>query len=123
MTEKDHYTMANGKVELDKLKNKRLFTQFDIRAGYNNIIIEEKDRFKATFKTPIGTYIPHVMPFGLCNAPLLFQHVTDQDFRPIKQKYPKNFAHYMDNMVIRTGDSPEELEKHRKIVCEVLNLF
>ena len=43
MTEKDHYTMANGEVELDKLKNKRLFTQFDIRAGYDNIIIEEKD--------------------------------------------------------------------------------
>ena len=26
-------------------------------------------------------------------------------------------------MVIRTGDSPEELEKHWKIVCEVLELF
>ena len=73
MTEKDHYTMANGEVELDKLKNKRLFMQFDIRAGYNNIIIEEKDQSKAAFKTPIGTYIPQVMPFGLCNAPSLFQ--------------------------------------------------
>ena len=72
MTEKDHYMMANREVELDKLKNKRLFTQFDIQAGYNNIIIEEKDRFKAAFKTPIGTYIPQVMPFGLCNAPSLF---------------------------------------------------
>ena len=73
MTEKDHYTMANGEIELDKLKNKQLFTQFDIQAGYNNIIIKEKDRFKAAFKTPIGTYISQVMPFGLCNAPSLFR--------------------------------------------------
>ena len=123
MTKKDHYMIANGEVELDKLKSKRLFTQFDIRAGYNNIIIEEKDRFKAAFKTPIRTYIPQVMPFGLCNAPSLFQCATDQDFRPIKQKYPKNFAHYMDDMVIRTGDSPKEVKKHRKIMCEVLDLF
>ena len=56
MTKKDHYTMANEEVELNKLKNKRLFTQFDIWAGYNNIIIEEKDHFKAAFKTPVGTY-------------------------------------------------------------------
>ena len=63
------------------------------------------------------------MPFGLCNAPSLFQRATDRDFRPIKQKYPENFAHYMDDMVIGTGDSPEELKKHRKIVCEVLDLF
>ena len=47
----------------------------------------------------------------------------DRNFRPIKQKYPENFAHYMDDMVIGTGDSPDELEKHRKIVCEVLDLF
>ena len=47
----------------------------------------------------------------------------DWDFRPIKQKYPENFAHYMDDMVIGTGDSPEEIEKYRRIVCKVLDLF
>ena len=30
VTKKDHYTMANGEIKLDKLKNKKLFTQFDI---------------------------------------------------------------------------------------------
>jgi hypothetical protein len=40
ITEKDHYTMANAETELDKLKGKKVFTKFDIRAGYNNILIE-----------------------------------------------------------------------------------
>jgi hypothetical protein len=61
--------MANTETELDKLKGKKVFTKFDIWAGYNNILIEEGDRFKAAFKTQVGTYIPQVMPFGLCNAP------------------------------------------------------
>jgi len=73
MTIKDHYTMANTETELDKLKSKKIFTKFNIQAGYNNIIIEPKDQYKAAFKIQIGTYIPQVMPFGLCNALPLFQ--------------------------------------------------
>jgi len=123
MTIKDHYTMANTETELDKLKSKKIFTKFDIQARYNNIIIEPEDRYKAAFKTQIGTYISQVMPFGLCNAPPLFQQATNRDFRAIKQKYPNDFAHFMDDMCIGTGDTPEELAKHRQIVHELLELF
>src|SRR6267142_2578909 len=123
MTIKDHYTMANAETELDKLKSKKIFTKFDIQAGYNNIIIEPEDQYKATFKTQIGTYIPQVMPFGLCNAPPLFQQATNRDFQAIKQKYPNDFAHFMDDMCIGTGDTPEELAKHQQIVHKLLNLF
>jgi hypothetical protein len=63
--EKDHYTMANAEMELDKLKGKKVFTKFDIRAGYNNILIEKGDQFKAGFKMQIRTYIPQVLLFGL----------------------------------------------------------
>jgi len=38
ITIKDHYTMANTEMELDKLKSKTVFTKFNIRAGYNNIV-------------------------------------------------------------------------------------
>jgi len=123
MTIKDHYTMANAETELDKLKSKKIFTKFNIQAGYNNIIIEPEDCYKATFKTQIGTYTPQVMPFGLCNAPSLFQRATNRDFRTIKQKYPNDFAHFMDDMCIGTGDTPEELAKHQQIVHELLELF
>jgi hypothetical protein len=63
------------------------------------------------------------MPFGLCNAPPLFQRATNRDFRAIKQSYPNEFAHFMDDMCVGTGDSPKELAKHRKIVHELLDLF
>jgi hypothetical protein len=66
-------------VELDKLRGKSLFTKFDVRAGYNNICIMEADKHKAAFKTPMGTYTPKVMTFGLRNAPSVFQRAMDRD--------------------------------------------
>jgi hypothetical protein len=73
ITVKDHYLMPNVQMKLDKLKGKYLFTKFNIRAGYNNIQIEPEDTYKAAFKTPLRTYIPKVMPFGLMNTPSVFQ--------------------------------------------------
>ena len=65
--------MPNIQIELDKLKRKELFTKFDVRAGYNNILIEPEDAQKAVFKISLGTYVPKVMTFGLTNAPSVFQ--------------------------------------------------
>ena len=73
VTEKDHYPMPNVQVELDKLKEKTLFTKFDVYTGYNNILMDPDNAYKATFKTPLGTYIPKVMNFGLSSAPSVFQ--------------------------------------------------
>src|SRR5579863_8757070 len=79
ITVKDHYPMPNVQVKLDKLKGKRLFTKFDVCARYNNILIEPEDAHKAAFKTPLGTYIPKVITFGLSNAPSIFQQSMYRD--------------------------------------------
>ena len=123
ITIKYHYTMANAETKLDKLKSKKVFTKFNIRVGYNNIIIEPEDQCKAAFKMQISTYIPQVMPFKLCNAPSLFQRATNWNFRVVKQKYLNNFTHFMDDMCIGTRDSEKELVKHCQIIHEVLDLF
>jgi hypothetical protein len=73
MTVLDKYYMPDTRVELNKLKGTCLFSKFDIKDGYHNILIEAKDRHKAAFKTPLGTYILEVMTFGLQNTPLVFQ--------------------------------------------------
>ncbi len=73
VTKKDFYPLPNLWTELEKLSQHRLFSKFDVRAGYNNIRIREKDQTKAAFKTPLGTFVPTVMTFGFCNAPSIFQ--------------------------------------------------
>jgi hypothetical protein len=39
----DKYYMPDTQVELDKLKGKKLFSKFNIKDGYHNILIKPKD--------------------------------------------------------------------------------
>ena len=53
---------------VEDLEGMDLFSTFDIRSGYNNVLVKPEDRPKAAFKTMEGQYKPVVMPFGLMNA-------------------------------------------------------
>ena len=123
ITKKDYYPLPNLRTELEKLAQHKLFSKFDVRAGYNNIRIAEQDQYKAAFKTPIGTYIPTVMTFGFCNAPSIFQRAMNRDLEPLKQKYPHNFANYMDDVAIGTNNNQMGQELHKEIVNEFLNIL
>jgi hypothetical protein len=123
MTKKDFYPLPNLRVELEKLSHHKLFSKFDVRAGYNNICIKDEDQHKAVFKTPIGMFIPTVMTFGFCNAPLIFQRAMNRDLGPLKQKYPNNFANYMDDIAIGTDDSPEGRKLHEQIIHDFLDIL
>jgi hypothetical protein len=123
MTKKDFYPLPNLRTELEKLSHHKLFSKFDVRAGYNNIRIKESDQHKAAFKTPLGTFIPTVMTFGFCNAPSIFQRAMNRDLEPLKQLYPNNFANYMDDIAIGTDDTPQGQELHEQIVHEFLNIL
>ena len=68
----DNNPLSNIREALENLWNKTLFSNFDIRWGYNNIQIAKGDQYKAAFKTKHGTFIPQVMYFGLKNAPPFF---------------------------------------------------
>jgi len=77
MTKKDFYPLPNLQTELEKLSQYKLFSKFDVRAGYNNIHIKDEDQYKAAFKTPLGTFIPAVMTFIFCNTPSIFQQAMN----------------------------------------------
>jgi hypothetical protein len=123
MIKKDFYPLPNLRVELEKLSHHKLFSKFNVRAGYNNIRIKKEDQYKAAFKTPIGTFIPIVMTFGFCNALLIFQRAMNWDLGPLKQKYPDNFANYMDDIAIGTNDSPKGRKLYKQIIHDFLDIL
>jgi hypothetical protein len=69
----DVYPIPRIEQILESLHGKELFTVFDVRMGYNNVLIKKEDQWKAAFKTPYGLYQPKVMFFGLTNLPATFQ--------------------------------------------------
>ena len=120
-TVRDNNPLPNIREALENLRNKTLFSKFDIHWGYNNIRIAKKDQYKAAFKTKHGMFIPQVMYFGLKNAPPFFQRMMHRDFRELLQRYPENLGNYMDDWWIATDSTPEGTTLHRKITHEFLD--
>ena len=60
---------------LDIIKNigtKKIFTKIDLRWGYNNMRIKERDEWKVAFTTLKELFEPTVMFFGLMNSLAIF---------------------------------------------------
>ena len=117
-TTKNAYPLPLISELVDKLKGSKIFTKFDIRWGYNNILIRPEDRWKAAFSTPFGLYEPTVMFFGLCNSPATFQaymNHTFQDF--IDEGW---LIIYMDDMLIHSKDDPALHQERTKRVLQRL---
>jgi hypothetical protein len=93
-----------------------LFTKLDIRTGYNNIRIKEGNEHKAAFKTNMGLFEPVVMPFGLQNAPAVFQRMMNTQFADLITTGKVQV--YINDILIATEDNPAV---HRPMVCKVLD--
>ena len=55
------------------LANKRYFSLIDLKSAFNQVSVDEESIKYTSFVTPVGQYEHLVMPFGLKNAPAVFQ--------------------------------------------------
>ncbi|CAI5460577.1 unnamed protein product [Closterium sp. Yama58-4] len=83
----------------------------DLRQGFNQIPIKEEDRKKTAFHGPDGLYEWKFMPFGMKNAPALFQRVMDSVLRNVPAA-----ACYIDDVVVFSASA----EQHVKDVSDTL---
>ncbi|KAK3543192.1 hypothetical protein QTP70_012302 [Hemibagrus guttatus] len=73
ITVKFRYPLPLVPSVLECLRGATVFTKLDLRSAYNLIRIREGDEQKTAFVTPTGHYVYLVMPYGLVNAPSVFQ--------------------------------------------------
>ena len=99
---------------MDKLKDIRHFTKFDVCWRYNNIQSKDGHQWRAAFITHKGLFELTVIFFGLCNSPATFQQFMNNSFQDmIVERW---FIIYMDNLLIASPD----LMTHAEQTCCVL---
>jgi len=71
-TRKDHFPLPFLDQMLERLAGHSFCCFLDGYSGYTQISIALKDKEKATFTCPFGTYTFSRILFGLCNALVIF---------------------------------------------------
>nr|GEX26399.1 reverse transcriptase domain-containing protein [Tanacetum cinerariifolium] len=85
-TRKDHFPLPFMDQILERLARNEYYCFLDDFSGYFQIPIDPKDQEKTTFTYPYGTFGYRRMPFGLCNAPGMFQRCMMAIFHDMIEK-------------------------------------
>ncbi|KAK3508085.1 hypothetical protein QTP70_013157 [Hemibagrus guttatus] len=113
ITVKFRYPLPLVPAALEHLQGATIFTKLDLRSAYNLIRIREGDRWKTAFITPTGHYEYLVMPYGLANAPSVFQDFIHEVLREFLHRF---VLVYIDDILIYS----QNLAEHRHHVAEVV---
>lgn len=111
-TQKDHFPLPFITNILEEVAGHERYTFMDGYSGYNQVSIALVDRHKTAFTTPWGTFVWHVMPFGLCNAPATFQRLVMSIFSDLLYK---SMTVFIDDFSTQSG-----IEDHLGFVRESL---
>ena len=76
---------------LERLSKHTHFWFLDVYSGFSQVPISQPDQEKTTFTCPVGTYAYRHMPFGLCNAPAIFQRCMTAIFSDFREKIAEVF--------------------------------
>ncbi len=113
---KDKFPLPRIEEILQSLRGAKHFSTLDLRAGYYQIKVAERDRDKTAFATPNETYRFKRMPFGLHNGPATFQRLMQLVLRPVLGKIAYVF---LDDIIVFS----RTFEEHVRDLEQVLSLI
>ncbi|MCO5608656.1 hypothetical protein L7F22_062870 [Adiantum nelumboides] len=96
-TKRDHLPLPFQDEILNEVVGYERYTVCDGYSGYFQIRIAEEDQKKTTFVTPWGCFAYRVIPFGLTNAPAIFQRFVTHVFQPF---FGKSIRVFIDDFCI-----------------------
>lgn len=112
----DRFPLPLIEDQIGRLHGGCYFTILDMASGFHQIPIHEDSIETTAFITPDGQYEYLAMPFGLRNAPAVFQRAVVKTLGELANSY---VVVYMDDLLI-VAQTPEEALERLKIVLNVL---
>ncbi|KAJ3708598.1 hypothetical protein LUZ61_012303 [Rhynchospora tenuis] len=113
-THKDQYSLPGINTILKKVGNSRIYSKFDLKSGFHQVAMDPDSIEWTAFVVPNGLYEWLVMPFGLKNAPAIFQRKMDNCFRGTEEF----IAVYIDDILI-FSENEEQHAKHLQKMLEI----
>ena len=96
--------MSDQRLIFTRLAKSKYFTKLDLTKGYFQIPLELRSQEITAFVTPWGLYQYRVLPFGLTNAPAVFNCVMREVFQDIP-----GVEIFVDDVLIHTAEFGEHL--------------
>ncbi|KAE8183799.1 hypothetical protein CF328_g8068, partial [Tilletia controversa] len=102
----DRYPLPTIDAIFQTLCGKKWFSSLDAIRGYHQLGVVPEDRWKTAFVCHRGLYQYKRVPFGLRNAPAVFQRMMDNVLGNLRWQQA---VVYIDDSVIATDDLDEHL--------------
>ncbi|KAE8220722.1 hypothetical protein CF319_g5798 [Tilletia indica] len=105
-TVSDRYPLPTIDSVFQTLCGKSVFSSLDAIRGYHQLPVRESDRWKTAFICHRGLFQYKTVPFGLKNAPAVFQRLMDRVLGALRWK---DAVVYIDDIVIATRTMAEHV--------------
>ncbi|CAK9813734.1 Retrovirus-related Pol polyprotein from transposon 17.6 [Anthophora plagiata] len=99
--------------QLASLSGNTYFTTLDLMSGYYQVPVEEESRKYMAFSTHDGHYEFNSMPFGLVNAPSVFQRMINEI---IGQMRPGEAIAYLDDIITPSRTVQQECDRFERLL-------
>nr|UUL70693.1 polyprotein [Taro bacilliform virus]WIF19196.1 polyprotein [Taro bacilliform virus] len=113
-TYKDQYSLPNIQLILKKVINSNIYSKFDLKSGFHQVAMAPESVEWTAFHVPQGLFEWLAMPFGIKNAPAIFQRKMDSVFKGCE----KFLAVYIDDILVFSNNE-EEHAKHLTIMLQL----
>ena len=107
---------------IDSMSGSTIFSTIDLRDGFYQILMRDKDVPYTAVSTPSGMLWEWlVMPQGLTNAPATFNRCVTHLFRPVRSFAPS----YFDDIFIHSHatDGKSDIQVHKDHLRQVLDVM
>lgn len=108
----DRYPIPDINEVLSQLGKNSLFSVIDLKSGFHQIPLKESDIEKTAFSVKNGKYEFTRLPFGLKNAPAIFQRTLDDILRKLIGKI---CYVYIDDIIIFSKDEETHAQNIREV--------